>query len=211
MTQFHCPFCDYENDSRSGVEAHISGKSDSSHEGKVGRSYRSKIEQASEPDGFVGRLQKRLGESAQVASVLEEVRNYRDAHREDVEELRQENEKLRERVNELEDRMPSTRDLHQRQAILPALVADVRNLSALVAERVEGGEEVCPNCGVKASLSATKAADGLDWAVRCRNCRGIIAAETERAVTISSDVTRGFHGDGDFWREAEDDDWLGSM
>jgi len=208
MGQFHCPFCDYESDSRGGVEAHISGKSDSSHKGKVGRSYRSEIEQASEPDGFVGRLQKRLGESAQVASVLEEVRNYRDAHREDVEELRQENEKLRERVDELEKRMPSTRGLHQRQAILPALVADVRNLSALVAERVEGKEEVCPHCGVEAKLHATTAADGLDWAVRCRNCSGLIAAETERAVTISSDVMRDFHGDDDFWREADVDDWL---
>lgn len=38
-----CPFCEYEGAGRE-VEAHISGKSDQAHQGKVGSRYRGLIE-----------------------------------------------------------------------------------------------------------------------------------------------------------------------
>lgn len=38
----HCPFCDYEGAPRS-VEAHISGKTDDAHRGKVGSQWRANI------------------------------------------------------------------------------------------------------------------------------------------------------------------------
>jgi hypothetical protein len=37
-----CPLCDYEGPSRS-VEAHISGKADDAHAGRIGRQYRARI------------------------------------------------------------------------------------------------------------------------------------------------------------------------
>jgi regulator of replication initiation timing len=107
---FDCPFCGYESDTRGGVEAHISGKSDSSHEGKVGRMYRSEIEQESQPDGLVGRLRQQVGENPKLQSVLEEVRRYEESHQEELEELREENEELRERLDRLEEGVQSHRE-----------------------------------------------------------------------------------------------------
>lgn len=103
--KYHCPFCDYESDSRGSVEGHISGKSDSSHKGRVGRSHRSDIIQDAEPTSMKERLGTITGDSpASTQSTQEEIHQLRA----DLAELE---EQLSGRLNNLERRVnaqPST-------------------------------------------------------------------------------------------------------
>lgn len=207
---FDCPFCDYESDTRGGVEAHISGKSDSSHEGKVGRMYRSEIEQESQPDGLVGRLRQQVGENPKLQSVLEEVRRYDESHREEVEELREENEELRERLDRLEESIPSTRDLRKRQLIQPALIDDVMKTSTLVAELIEGKELSCPECGVEVeySYSHYSPQNGVEGGVKCPNCNYAVGKQVEAYLNLTqAPAAEAVKGDREFWKQAENDDW----
>jgi hypothetical protein len=208
---FDCPFCEYESDTRGGVEAHISGKSDSSHEGKVGRMYRSEIEQESQPGGLVGRLRQQIGENPKLQSVLEEVRRYEESHREELEELREENEELRGRLDRVERSASHIRDLRKRQLIQPALVDDMMKISALVAELADGKKLTCPECGVEVKHSHTRHPfqNGVEEGVECSNCDYVIGKQTEAYLNLTQ-APRGeaVRGDQEFWKQAESDDWL---
>lgn len=94
--KFHCPFCDYSSGNRGSVEGHISGKSDSSHKGRVGRSHRSDIIEEAEPDSLGDRIASITGGSAAMEkSAQEEIHRLRA----DLQKL---DEKLSQRIDNLE-------------------------------------------------------------------------------------------------------------
>ena len=94
--KYHCPFCDYSSESRGSVEGHISGKSDSSHKGKVGRSHRSDIIQDAEATSLTERMASITGDSpASTQSTQEQIHQLRAT----VAEL---DEKLSQRLDNLE-------------------------------------------------------------------------------------------------------------
>jgi len=102
--KYHCPFCDYSDDSRGSVEGHISGKSDSSHKGRVGRSHRSDIIQDAEPTSMKERLGTITGDSpASTQSTQEEIHQLRA----DLAELE---EQLSGRLDNLERRLNARPD-----------------------------------------------------------------------------------------------------
>ena len=106
--RYHCPFCDYKSDSRGSVEGHISGKSDSSHKGKVGRSHRSDIIQDAETTTLSEKVASITGDSpASTNSTQEQIHQLRA----DVKKL---DEKLSRRISNIEDTInarPSTDEL----------------------------------------------------------------------------------------------------
>jgi DNA repair exonuclease SbcCD ATPase subunit len=111
--RYHCPFCDYESDSRGSVEGHISGKSDSHHKGKVGRSHRSDIIQDAETTTLTERVATFTGDSpASNQSTQEQIHQLRA----DLAEL---DEQLSSRLDNLEatiNARPST-DTLRNQAV----------------------------------------------------------------------------------------------
>ena len=95
--RYHCPFCDYKSDSRGSVEGHISGKSDSSHKGKVGRSHRSDIIQDAETTSISEKVASITGDSpASNHSTQEEIHRLRA----DLQEL---DETLSQRLSNVEE------------------------------------------------------------------------------------------------------------
>jgi chromosome segregation ATPase len=95
--RYNCPFCDYKSDSRGSVEGHISGKSDSSHKGKVGRSHRSDIIQDAETTSLSEKVASIAGDSpASTKSTQEQIHQLRA----DVKKL---DEKLSRRISNIED------------------------------------------------------------------------------------------------------------
>ena len=102
--RYHCPFCDYKSDSRGSVEGHISGKSDSSHKGKVGRSHRSDIIQDAETTSLSEKVASIAGDSpASTNSTQEQIHQLRA----DVKKL---DEKLSQRIDNLEKRLNARPD-----------------------------------------------------------------------------------------------------
>ncbi len=102
--RYHCPFCDYKSDSRGSVEGHISGKSDSSHKGKVGRSHRSDIIQDAETTSLSEKVASIAGDSpASSKSTQEQIHQLRA----DVKKL---DEKLSSRLDNLEERVKARPD-----------------------------------------------------------------------------------------------------
>ncbi len=98
--KFHCPFCDYSSGNRGSVEGHISGKSDSSHKGRVGRSHRSDIIEEAEPDSLGDRLASITGGSAAMEkSAQEEIHRLRADLQKLEEELSQKIDNLEKRLN----------------------------------------------------------------------------------------------------------------
>jgi hypothetical protein len=119
--RYSCPFCEYASESRSSVEGHISGKSDSLHKGKVGRMYRSDIEQDSEPTTVTESIRQKAGvnvskndsireELADIRSVVEEIHKESKRAVNEAESARSETvsgsevRRLRQRVDDLEER-----------------------------------------------------------------------------------------------------------
>jgi len=94
--KFHCPFCDYESSNRGSVEGHISGKSDSLHKGRVGRSHRSDIIQDAEPNSLGDRLASITGDpTASKKSTQEEIHKLRA-------DLKKLDETISQRISNLE-------------------------------------------------------------------------------------------------------------
>jgi len=96
--KFHCPFCDYESSNRGSVEGHISGKSDSPHKGKVGRSHRSDIIEEAEPDSLGDRL----------ASITGDTPAMEKSAQEEIHRLRADLAKLDERLSQRLDNLEAT-------------------------------------------------------------------------------------------------------
>jgi len=102
--KFHCPFCDYKSSNRGSVEGHISGKSDSPHKGKVGRSHRSDIIEEAEPDSLGDRFASITGDTpAMEKSAQEEVHRLRA-------DLAKLDEKLSQKIDNLERRLNARPD-----------------------------------------------------------------------------------------------------
>jgi vacuolar-type H+-ATPase subunit I/STV1 len=79
------------------VEGHISGKSDSSHKGKVGRSYRSDIIQDAEPTSISEKISSATGSSPAASQSIGE----------EIEKMRAELTRLEERVEDNRDDVDS--------------------------------------------------------------------------------------------------------
>ena len=96
--QYQCPFCDYTDQSRESVEGHISGSTNILHAGKVGRMYRSDIEESGQPETVKERLLGGSGKEQARMSELEDLREQNKALKNEVEELGVQVKKLAEMI-----------------------------------------------------------------------------------------------------------------
>lgn len=166
--EYQCPFCDYQDTERRAVEAHISGATYSDHDGKVGKLYRSDIEQNATPESVKERL---FGDSPERQSMMEEVEEIEETVRA-VERRNQALEdtvqNLREEVQELQDDVMETKEETEDSAQLALEMAKGLNQSMTehrlaieeaskhitqirTANREDEGlildEGECPDCG----------------------------------------------------------------
>jgi DNA repair exonuclease SbcCD ATPase subunit len=142
--EYTCPFCDYTDTARESVEAHISGSSNSLHVGKVGRMYRTEIEEEGEPETIKERVMSSGPEHAR-QSEIDDVREQTQAVAElaedlaeRVEDLEEVAEDLAERVEDLEE---ETSSLSERQEEIGVAVSTVSELT----ERVDSTEAAVKN------------------------------------------------------------------
>jgi len=200
--KYHCPFCDYSSESRGSVEGHISGKSDSLHKGKVGRSHRSDIIQDAEATSLTERMASITGDSpASTQSTQEQIHQLRA----DLAEL---DEKISQRLDNLERRLnaqPSTGTLRDeaieaakeeletveetKQAALNEFESTTDDLrSRLIRESrraakdeiSEQNEEVNETLRQMAVMLSTLP---TDTKVQCPKCAEYIKFKQERQVT----------------------------
>ena len=140
--RYSCPFCDYASESRSSVEGHISGKSDSLHKGKVGRMYRSDIEQDSEPTTVTESIRQKAGVNvSKNDSIREELADIRSV----VEEIHKESERA---VNEAESARSETAsgsEVRRLRRRVDDLEERSQKLTYLLLQRVTGSYK-CPSC-----------------------------------------------------------------
>jgi len=116
--RYHCPFCDYRSDSRGSVEGHISGKSDSLHKGRVGRSHRSDIIQDAETTSLSEKVASITGDSAASnKSTQEQIHKLRA----DLQEL---DETISRRLSKVEDSINAQPDASE---LRNQAVGDVRS------------------------------------------------------------------------------------
>lgn len=97
--KYHCPFCDYTDPERESVEAHISGSTNSHHAGKVGRMYRSDIEETGEPESFTEQLFGDSGKEQARITEIEKVKERNQALKSKVEELGRQIQELQDRLD----------------------------------------------------------------------------------------------------------------
>jgi DNA repair exonuclease SbcCD ATPase subunit len=142
--EYTCPFCDYTDTARESVEAHISGSSNSLHVGKVGRMYRSEIEEEAEPETIRERVLSN-GPAHARQSELDDLREQTQAVAELTEDLAERVEELEEVAGDLTERVESlekqTSDIEERQEEIGATVSTVGELT----ERVHSTEEAIKN------------------------------------------------------------------
>jgi len=170
--QYQCPFCDYEDTERSSVEAHISGATYSEHQGKVGKLYRSDIEQNATPESVTERL---FGESAQEQSIREEVENVRESLR----AVKQENDALQETVENLRQELEDSqyRKPEQNSDRLDDAEAALRDASTLITNMYGkyGPDSVrrikCPECLQSVEANATPQHSHDKTGMQCPLCR----------------------------------------
>jgi predicted nuclease with TOPRIM domain len=173
--EYTCPFCDYTDTARESVEAHISGSSNSLHVGKVGRMYRSEIEEEAEPETIRERVlsngsaHARQSEIDDVREQTQAVAELTEGLVERVEELEEVAEGLVERVEELEKQ---TSDIEERQEEIGVAVSTVSELT----ERVDNTE------------AAVKNIDGLLWK---RRRLELDCPECPRNQTNTLDISEG--------------------
>lgn len=144
--RYNCPFCDYVGDSRGSIEGHISGKSDSLHKGKVGRMYRSDIEETGEATTVTEKMREKAGiDVSKQQSVREELASFRKVV-EDVYERAQEAEKAsqtarnrtvdRQEVDDVKKRLSNAEEM-------------IETLAFLAFQEIKQGDEYrCPSCNV---------------------------------------------------------------
>lgn len=166
MAKYQCPFCDFEDSEYKAVEAHISGKSNSSHKGKVGRMYRSEIRQ----DRKRSLREKVAGvdaENAVTASEIEQLRADIEEGIAEWEEQREELEQIRRQMLAAVQQVEEWGELIEvfEPYIFQRQTSDMaRRLRELQRQSDESRE--CPHCGVESMLESVAGSD--DWA--CPNC-----------------------------------------
>jgi chromosome segregation ATPase len=155
--RYHCPFCDYKSDSRGSVEGHISGKSDSSHKGKVGRSHRSDIIQDAETTSLSEKVASITGESpASTKSTQEQIHQLRA----DVKKL---DEKLSRRISNIEDTInarPSKGELRNQavEDVTGELKAELKNIEEQKQEVLSEFRETTDNLNKRLIRESKRAA-----------------------------------------------------
>jgi DNA repair exonuclease SbcCD ATPase subunit len=180
--EYKCPFCDYTETDRESVEGHISGKSNSTHEGKVGRMYRSEIEETGEPENIKEKLFSNRKEHAR-QSEIDRLRERNDVLEETVEELVERVDKQERKTANLERKMSKFSeqlqgqrtdidDLEERAGRLEKVTEYVNGFFGdLFANRVSGSPSnrkpavECVHCGTAVRY---KKHSGV---FRCPNCK----------------------------------------
>jgi rubrerythrin len=183
--RYECPFCDYVGDSRGSIEGHISGKSDSLHKGKVGRMYRSDIEETGEATTVTEKMRERAGINvSKQQSVREELASFRKVV-EDVYERAESAEKAsqtarnrtvdRQEVDDVKKRLSNAEEM-------------IETLAFLAFQEIKQGDEYrCPQCNVKVERphSADTPFGGLDHGrnraeyLFCTNCDYTVETKTD--------------------------------
>lgn len=179
--EYTCPFCDYTDTARESVEAHISGSSDSLHVGKVGRMYRSEIEEEAEPETIKERVMSSGPEHAR-QSEIDDVREQTQAVAElaedlaeRVEDLEEVAEGLAERVEDLEEQTSSLSERQEEIGVAVSTVAEltervhsteeaIKNIDGIVSER-RRVELSCPECYEMNTLDTSEGGE-----LYCRQC-----------------------------------------
>jgi len=179
--EYQCPFCDYAATDRESVEGHISGKSNSMHEGKVGRMYRSEIEETGEPENIKEKLFSNGKEHAR-QSEMDRLRERNEVLRETVEELvervdeqEQKTANLERKTSKFGKQLRGQRkdidDLEERAGRLEKVAEYVNGFFGdLFANRVSGNAKnrtpavECVHCGVAVRYQKNS---GI---FRCPNC-----------------------------------------
>jgi predicted Zn-ribbon and HTH transcriptional regulator len=155
--RYHCPFCDYKSDSRGSVEGHISGKSDSSHKGKVGRSHRSDIIQDAQTTTLSEKVASITGDSpASTNSTQEQIHQLRA----DVKKL---DEKLSRRISNIEDTInarPSKGELRNQavEDVTGELKAELKNIEEQKQEVLSEFRETTDNLNKRLIRESKRAA-----------------------------------------------------
>ncbi len=147
--EYQCPFCDYTDQSRESVEAHISGSSNSLHSGKVGRMYRSDIEESGKPETMRERLLGRSGKEQARVSELEELKEQNKALREKVEELDGTVTQLVETLSRIKATMQeeAIEPVEETESRVRALESAMGSADGLLTDLVRDSESIrCPVC-----------------------------------------------------------------
>lgn len=179
--RYNCPFCDYRGSSRASIEGHISGKSDSLHKGKVGRMYRSDIEESGEATTVTEKVRERAGINvSKQQSVREELASFRKVV-EDVYERVESAEKASETArNRTVDRQ-EVDDVKKRLSNAEEMI---ETLAFLAFQDIEQGDEYrCPSCNVVVERPSNPKymyndLDRPDY-LFCPNCKNTTMAQTD--------------------------------
>jgi predicted Zn-ribbon and HTH transcriptional regulator len=155
--KFHCPFCDYSSGNRGSVEGHISGKSDSSHKGRVGRSHRSEIIEEAEADSLGDRLGSIMGDSPAIEkSAKEEIHQLRA-------DLARLDEKLSQRIDNLEatvNAQPSADELREQAVkdVTNEVKSELETIEETKQEALEKFEKTTDNLNERLIRESKRAA-----------------------------------------------------
>ena len=188
--RYNCPFCDYVGDSRGSIEGHISGKSDSSHKGKVGRMYRSDIEETGEATTVTEKMREKAGiDVSKQQSVREELASFRKVV-EDVYERAQEAEKASQTAR---NRTVDKQEMDDVKKRLSNAEEMIETLAFLVFQKIEKEDEYrCPSCNVKVErpYSHDTPFGGLNHArdnaeyLYCPNCEHTVETKTDSITEL---------------------------
>lgn len=165
--RYSCPFCEYASESRSSVEGHISGKSDSQHKGKVGRMYRSDIEQNSEPTTVTESIRQKAGVNvSKNDSIREELADIRSV----VEEIHKESEKAVSEAESARSETVSESEVRRLRQRVDDLEERSQKLTYLLLQKISGTYR-CPSChtNVQRSRAFEENITKAD-VLRCPNC-----------------------------------------
>lgn len=180
--RYECPFCEYTETSRGSVEAHISGKSDSSHAGKVGRMYRSDIEQEAEPESVREKVSSSFGgDPAKQESIREEMEAWRSV----IEEMSEEAKAAREAAERKIEGRASGREMERLRDRVDELEEIVGDLVFLV-RRAKDDDYRCPNCHteVREPINRDDDPDGKFYenGIKCPNCGNFLPENLDEAM-----------------------------
>jgi rubrerythrin len=179
--RYNCPFCDYVGDSRGSIEGHISGKSDSLHKGKVGRMYRSDIEETGEATTVTEKMREKAGiDVSKQQSVREELASFRKVV-EDVYERAQSAEKASKTAR---NRTVDKQEMDDVKKRLSNAEEMIETLAFLAFQEIRKGDEYrCPQCNVTVERPShpTYTYDDFDFSeyLFCPNCENTTMAQTD--------------------------------
>jgi seryl-tRNA synthetase len=187
--EYQCPFCDYTDQSRESVEAHISGSSNSLHAGKVGRMYRSDIEESGQPETVKERLLGGSGKEQARISEIEDLKEQNKALRDEVEELNGQVRKLAEMIAQVQGTVQDETiepvegikdDVEETESRVSALESAMGSADGLLTDLVRFSDSSvrCPVCNKEVNFRY----DHKNDRVYCPGCNTIpVAGYLEKA------------------------------